>query len=146
MPLTPPQLAALRALLDRLIPADDFPGALAAGTDNFIVALLAGDCAAEAPALALGLTQLDAEAAALHGQTFATLPSTAQDALLTALEQNRPTTVWPVPLNATAFFNRLVDLAAEGFYADPANGGNRDATSWRMIGYDPRLPSKPTAP
>lgn len=29
---TPPQLVALRAVLDRLIPADDFPGALAAGT------------------------------------------------------------------------------------------------------------------
>ncbi|OYU99417.1 MAG: hypothetical protein CFE26_25705, partial [Verrucomicrobiales bacterium VVV1] len=100
MPLTSAQLAALRALLDRLIPSDDFPGALAAGTDNFIVALLAGDCAAEAPALALGLTQLDAEATGLHGQSFASLSTTAQDALLTTLEQNRPVTVWPAPLNA----------------------------------------------
>jgi hypothetical protein len=40
----------------------------------------------------------------------------------------------------------MVDLAAEGFYADPANGGNRDAASWRMIGYDPRLPANPTDP
>lgn len=146
MPLTPSQLTALRALLDRLIPADDFPGALAAGTDNFIVALLAGDRAPEAPALAQGLTQLDAEAAARHSQTFAALPSTAQDALLTALELDHAATVWPAPLTASAFFNRMVDLAAEGFYADPANGGNRDASSWRMIGYDPRLPAKPTAP
>lgn len=146
MPLLPTQLAALRSLLDRLIPADDFPGALAAGTDNFIVALLAGDCAAEAPAIALGLTQLDAEATARHGQVFVALSSTAQDALLTSLEQNLPLTVWPAPLNASAFFNRMVDLAAEGFYADPANGGNRDAASWRMIGYDSRLPSQPTAP
>jgi len=140
MPLTPPQLAALRALLDRLIPADDFPGALAAGTDAFVIALLAGDCAAEAPALALGLIQLDAEAAARHGQPFASLAPVAQDALLAALEQNRPATAWPAPLTAAVFFNRLVDLAAEGFYADPANGGNRDAASWRMIGYEPRLP------
>ncbi len=146
MPLTPPQLTALRALLDRLIPADDFPGALAAGTDHFIVALLAGDCTAEAPTVALGLTQLDAESAVRHGQPFATLPSAAQDALLTALEQNHPATLWPAPLTASAFLNRLIDLAAEGFYADPANGGNRDAASWRMIGYDPRLPAKPTAP
>lgn len=146
MPLTSPQLAALRALLDRLIPADDFPGALAAGTDDFVVALLAGDCAAEAPALALGLTQLDADAVALHGQPFATLPPAAQDALLTALEQNHPATLWPAPLTAAVFFNRMVDLAAEGFYADPANGGNRDAASWRMIGYDPRLPASVSAP
>jgi hypothetical protein len=147
MPLTPPQLIALRALLDRLIPADDFPGALAAGTDTFIVNLLAGDCAAEAPALALGLAQIDTEAVARHGasQTFASLAPSAQDALLTILEQNQPATVWPAPLTADAFFNRMVDLAAEGFYADPKNGGNRDAASWRMIGYEPRLPSKPTA-
>jgi hypothetical protein len=140
MPLTPPQLTVLRALLDRLIPADDFPGALAAGTDNFIVALLSGDCAAEAPALALGLTQLDAEAASRHDQPFASLPPAAQDALLAALEQNHPATLWPAPLTASAFLNRMIALAAEGFYADPTNGGNRDATSWRMIGYDPRLP------
>ena len=146
MPLLPTQLAALRALLDRLIPVDEFPGALAAGTDSFIVALLAGNCAAEAPAIALGLTQLDAEATARHGQVFVALSSTAQDALLTSLEQNLPVTVWPAPLNASAFFNRMVDLAAEGFYADPANGGNRGAASWRMIHYDPRLPSQPTAP
>jgi hypothetical protein len=47
---------------------------------------------------------------------------------------------------ATAFINRLIDLAAEGFYADPANGGNRDGASWRMIGYDPLLPARPSAP
>jgi hypothetical protein len=142
MPLTPPQLIALRALLDRLIPADDFPGALAAGTDSFIVNLLEGDCAAEAPSLAAGLTQLDAEAAALHGsdRAFADLSPSDQDTLLSALEQNHPATHWPEPLTAAAFFNRMVDLTAEGFYADPANGGNRDAASWRMIGYDPHLP------
>jgi hypothetical protein len=146
MPLPPAQLTALRALLDRLIPADDCPGALAAGTDDFIVALLAGDCAAEASVLALGLDQLDAEAIARHGHAFAALPSAAQDALLTALEQNCPATAWPASISAVVFFNRMVDLAAEGFYADPANGGNRDAASWRMIGYDPRLPANPTDP
>jgi hypothetical protein len=36
-----------------------------------------------------------------------------------------------------------VELAHEGYYADPGNGGNRDAVSWRMIGYDPRLPTTP---
>ncbi len=148
MSLTPAQLEALRALLDRLIPADEVPGALAAGTDGFVVALLAGDCAAEAPTIAAGLSQLDAEAAARHGagSIFSALSPILQDALLTALEQNQPATPWPTPLTAAAFFNRMVDLAAEGFYADPANGGNRDAASWRMIGYDPRLPAKPTAP
>lgn len=147
MPLTPPQIATLRALVDRLIPADDTPGALDAGTDSFIVALLDGDCAAEAPLLALGLTQLDHEAAAARpGQSFATLSPSAQDALLAALERNQPATAWPTSISAPAFFKCMVDLAAEGFYADPANGGNRDAVSWRLIGYDPHLPPDSNPP
>ncbi len=146
MPPTPSQLAALRALLDRLIPADEFPGALAADTDNYIVHQLTGDCAAESSALLLGLAQLDAEAAARHGadHNFSTLASSEQDALLAALEQNRPATAWPAEISASAFFNRMVELAHEGFYADPANGGNRDAVSWRMLGYDPRT-GRPSA-
>lgn len=142
MTLTPPQIATLRALVDRLIPADDTPGALDACTDAFILTLLEGDGAAEAPLLALGLTQLDQETAAAHpGHSFATLPPSAQDALLAALERNQPATAWPASISAPAFFNRMVDLTAEGFYADPANGGNRDAVSWRLIGYDPHLPA-----
>jgi len=146
MPLSPTQLNALRALLDRLIPADEYPGALAAGTDKFILQLLTHSCAAEATTLAQGLMRLDAEANSCHGQRFAALPATAQDALIRALVQNRTTTPWPATVSAAAFVNRLIDLAAEGFYADPANGGNRDAASWRMIGYDPLLPVRPSAP
>ena len=145
MPLTPLEIINLRALLDRLIPADEFPGALGAGTDSFVIDLLAGDCAGEATDLLHGLAQLDVEAAVRHGQPFAALLPVNQDALLTALEQNHPATVWPAPLTAAGFLNRMVDIAAEGFYADPANGGNRGAASWRMVGYDPRLPTNPTA-
>jgi hypothetical protein len=147
MTLTPPQITTLHALVDRLIPADGAPGALEAGTDDFILALLVGDGAAEAPLLALGLTQLDHEAAAARpGQSFSTLSPSEQDALLAAIERNQPSTAWPASISAPAFFNRLVDLAAEGFYADPANGGNRNAVSWRLIGYDPHLPTNSNPP
>jgi hypothetical protein len=148
MSLTPPQLTALRSLLDRIIPADDFPGALAAGTDTYVLRHLLGDCTEEAPVFLLGLTQLDAETVARHGphQTFATLLPTQQDALLADLAAARPMTPWPPPLAALTWFHRLVELAHEGFYADPANGGNRDAASWGMLGYAPRTTPKRAAP
>jgi choline dehydrogenase-like flavoprotein len=41
---------------------------------------------------------------------------------------------------------RLVELVAEGVYADPGNGGNPDAASWRMVGYEHRMPEGPTGP
>ncbi len=148
MSLTPPQLTALRSLLDRIIPADDFPGALTAGTDTYVLRHLLGDCTEEAHALLLGLTQLDAETVACHGahQTFATLLPTQQDALLADLAAARPMTPWPPQLPAAPWFHRLVELAHEGFYADPANGGNRDAASWGMLGYAPRTTPERAAP
>lgn len=138
-PLPPAQLAALRAVLDRIIPADDFPGALAAGTDAYVVRVLAHERAADAPAIFRGLLDLDLLAATRHGDTrFSALSPLQQDALLTELDAA-----------GEPFFARLVEFALEGFYADPANGGNRDAVSWRMLGYDPRTtvpPSSPTSP
>jgi hypothetical protein len=145
--LTPVQAAALRALLDRLIPADDFSGALEAGVDDYIVGQWRGDCAREAPVLLSGLAALDAEAAARHGPglTFATLGPERQDGLLADLEAGHLSSDWPVGISAGAFFRRMNDLAHEGFYADPGNGGNRDAVAWRMIRYEPRPPNPPDA-
>ena len=40
------------------------------------------------------------------------------------------------------WFVNLAELAAEGYYADPENGGNAGAASWAMIGYQPRLPTQ----
>lgn len=134
----------LRALLGRLIPRDDFPGAIEAGVDDYILRQLAGDLANEAPALSQGLIQLDAEANARHqGTRFVTLAPEQQDGLLRDIEAGQGATSWPKDISAAAFFARLVDLAHEGFYADPENGGNREAVSWRMIGYDPHLRREP---
>ena len=44
------------------------------------------------------------------------------------------------------WFRQLVELTAEGFWADPGNGGNRDARSWAMIGYRHGLPEGPSGP
>jgi len=123
--------ARLRAVVDRIIPADSDPGALDLGTDAFVLAALAGDAAALLPQIATGLTSLDAEAQRRHGVAFAALPPQFRDELLGEIEQ-------------APWFVALAELTAEGFYADPANGGNRDARSWAMIGYEHRLPDGPS--
>ena len=38
------------------------------------------------------------------------------------------------------FFNALLQITLEGFFADPIYGGNRDMASWKMVGY-PGLPA-----
>jgi gluconate 2-dehydrogenase gamma chain len=42
--------------------------------------------------------------------------------------------------NSRAFFARLHTLTMEGFFGDPAYGGNRNKASWRMLGF-PGLPA-----
>ena len=47
----------------------------------------------------------------------------------------------PFPgFTSTMFFNALLQITMEGFFADPIYGGNRDMAAWRMIGY-PGLPA-----
>jgi gluconate 2-dehydrogenase gamma chain len=38
------------------------------------------------------------------------------------------------------FFDALLQITMEGFFADPMYGGNRDMASWKMVGY-PGLPA-----
>lgn len=123
----------LRALLDRLIPADDFPGAWEAGCGVYITRLLATDRIAQADEVAAGLLALDGEARSIHDRGFADLDPAQQDAVIAAAERGEVRGDWPVP--APAFINLMAELAAEGYYSDPSSGGNRDGISWRMIGY-----------
>jgi gluconate 2-dehydrogenase gamma chain len=41
---------------------------------------------------------------------------------------------------ATAFFNRVLAIVMEGFFADPMYGGNRNKIAWQMLGF-PGLPA-----
>lgn len=131
----------LRALLNRLIPRDEFPGAIEAGVEDYLRGSLAGRDPHELNWLAEGLRHLDRESATRHRSApFADLAPAEQDGLLREIEAGKTVHAWPTECPAAAFFARMVDLAHEGFYADPANGGNRDGISWRMIGYRRGIP------
>ncbi len=125
---------ALRALCDRIIPADsDFPSAWAAGVGDFLDRILAADRAESVPLLQEGLRRLEDEVGQRYdGRTFADLAGEDQDAVFADLLAGQTQLDWP----AAAEFAALVNtLAIQGFYGDPRSGGNRDAVSWRMIGY-----------
>lgn len=119
--------------MNRIVPADDFPSAWEAGAGTYVSRQLAGDASAQIDNVAAGLDALEAEAQASHGLGFIALDGAQQDALLTRLERRQLDTIWSV--DPADFFALLVTLTMEGFYADPGNGGNREAVSWRMIGF-----------
>jgi hypothetical protein len=130
--LDPSEHRLLRAAIDCIIPTDQDPGATDLDVDQYILGQLAGDVSGQAESILSGLCALDAEAVARNGASFAALGTADQIALIEETEH-------------LPWFRLLVELTAEGFYADPENGGNREAYSWAMIGYQHRLPDGPSA-
>jgi hypothetical protein len=124
--LSPAELAALEAVLDRLIPADESgPGAVEAKVLRYVVRRLGGPDAAQLGAYREGLARLDAEAAERHGTGFAGLPANARDELLRAAEAR----------TEEPFFELVLAHATEGMFGDPVHGGNAGGAGWRLIGY-----------
>lgn len=131
--LTPQQDAVLRAVMNRIVPADEFPSAWEAGAGGYVLRVLAGDLNDKLDAVVTGLDSLEAESLSTHTVGFAALDAAQQDALLSRLERRQLDTVWPV--DPASFLDLLVTVTIEGYYADPGNGGNREAVAWRMIGF-----------
>lgn len=113
-------METLRALVNCIIPADDYPNGWDARVGEYLAHLLTQ----EPQFLFPYRSGLDAFEAETPG--FPALPASAQNALLTRLEQDKV---------RSAFFRLLVTHVMEGFYADPGNGGNRGGVAWQMIGY-----------
>ena len=132
--LSEAQWHALRALVDCIIPADDYPSGWQAGVGDYLQRQFGRDLAHVVDLYRQGLTALDAEAQAQFGQSFATLSPNTQANLLFMLEASHVRTAWP--LDPASFLKMAVDHAHEGYYSDPGNGGNRASIAWQMIGYE----------
>ena len=131
--LTAGEGATLRAVVARLIPADERgPGALEAGAATYIDRALRGPLAGSREAYRTGLAALDRYAQAAQGVRFAALAAAEQDALLAAVEANAAPEFGP---GAAGFFNLVLAHTIQGTFSDPAHGGNVDFIGWRMIGY-----------
>jgi gluconate 2-dehydrogenase gamma chain len=67
-----------------------------------------------------------------EGKSFDKLDGPAQDAYLTHL-QNGTHELEGVP--AKTFFESLLSMTIEGYFSDPAYGGNEGMAAWAMIGF-----------
>ena len=134
MRFTPQEQAALRAVVERLIPRDGDAGAWEAGAEDYLTRQLDGDLHALRHIVQAGLAGLDAEARIRSGEPFARLTPDARDSLLRDVEAGSVRAPWTT--SPPHFFALLVRTTAEGFYSDPAQGGNRDRVSWAMTGFE----------
>ena len=72
-----------------------------------------------------------------HGKDFDRLNEEQRVAALKAMEEGKAEFTG---FGSAMFFNALLQITMEGFFADPIYGGNRDMASWKMVGY-PGLPA-----
>jgi gluconate 2-dehydrogenase gamma chain len=101
-----------------------------------------------------GIAQLEELSKTRTGKSFTELDDAAQDDILEELSGRPrpqpvslgndaeelgaggpPPTNQPVSDEGLPFFDMLVLHTRQGFYADPAYGGNKDQIGWRVIGY-----------
>jgi gluconate 2-dehydrogenase gamma chain len=78
------------------------------------------------------IADVDAHCQQQYGKPFAQLAAAQQDDVLHALEGGR---IKLAKVPAKTFFALLWQNTQEGFLADPAYGGNRDFTGWKLIGF-----------
>lgn len=154
---TKDEATTLEAIVDRLIPEDNFsPGGKACGCAVFIDRQLHGfygnserlyvqgpfqegtpEQGNQSPLTPrqryrAGLASLDNYCQKQHNKHFHELTADEQDHLLQSMEKGD---IELEGINSTAFFAQVLSNTTEGFFADPVYGGNRDMVAWKMIGF-----------
>jgi gluconate 2-dehydrogenase gamma chain len=124
----------VEAICDRIIPADDTPGAIEAGVLFFLDTQLRGFYAYFQPMYRRGIPCLEKTCQMLYSRSFLELAPDQQDDILGRLERDEaPSDAWG-DIPQRAFFSTLRDHTMQGFYGSPRHGGNKNFCSWRMLG------------
>jgi hypothetical protein len=123
--LSPRQVQTLAALVDTIVPADDYPSGTEAGVLDHLDRHFAADLAAARHSYRLGLDGLDAESRAVHDRPFPALRPRQREGLLRTIESHRERGRWAV--DPRAFLADAVTHVMEGFYGDPV--------AWEMVGF-----------
>jgi gluconate 2-dehydrogenase gamma chain len=133
--LTAEEAETLGAISDRIIPADQDPGAGAAGAANYIDRQLTGPFKKYQSIYRQGLAGIDQVSDSQFGKRFTALAPEQQDAVLTSLEGAKvEASTWKPAVSKKTFFDMVRDHTMQSYYGDPRHGGNREFASWRMLG------------
>jgi len=125
---TPERRSTLQAVVERILPGVDGPGA--AQTDaavGFESAMLHPCYRGLRSGVERVLDRLQSQAGQLYGKEFSACAPGEQDELLRALAED------PNPW-MRLLFRSLVGFSLEGLLGDPVHGGNRDFLGWQAIG------------
>ena len=133
--LSAEEVKTLEALVDQLIPKDEFPAATEAGVVRYIDYALSTGQDDRFPLYQKGLAATNDAARAENKRDYHKLSFDDQKALLKKIENgDAPGKQWE-GVSQKLFFEFLWKHTLEGYYGPPQYGGNKDYTSWNMVGY-----------
>ena len=138
--LTSEEALEVEAVSERILPADDTPGAREAGVVYFIDRALLTFAKAEQKTLRDGLPALHALTRSMFPQyaTFSRASAAEQDQILHRLDQqgdDGPGGFAAGPAGQN-FFGAIRWLTVAGFLVDPDTRGNPAGIGWKLIGRD----------
>jgi gluconate 2-dehydrogenase gamma chain len=123
-------------ICEQIIPRDDVPGATDTGAIHYIDRQLCGVFTRHRQAYRSGLESFRQTCLQAYKAPFQSLaPSAKIDALRSLELGEAPRGLWDKP-SAREFFELVLAHTMQGFYGSPRHGGNRDYSSYRMLGLD----------
>lgn len=124
---------AVTAFTSEFIPSEvDSPGAAEAGVTTYIDRALAGFMRDLQPVYRRGLAAIADLASERFGVSFADATGEQKKQLMAELDEltrNEPDDF------LGQFFRIVREHTIQGFFGDPAYGGNREAIGWKLVGF-----------
>jgi gluconate 2-dehydrogenase gamma chain len=130
------EISLLDAIVEQIIPTDDFPGGKWANVSNFIDKQLSSYYKIHQQAYREGLAAFENKVVQMKGKKFEEIPYAEQTAILEKMEAGEFSDGYWKDHSAAGFFDLMRQHSLQGFYGSPGHGGNREYISYRMLGLD----------
>lgn len=130
------EIGLLDAIVEQVIPTDDFPGGKWANVSNFIDKQLDTYYKKHQVEYREGLAAFEKTVIQMNGKKFEELPFGDQTGVLVKMEAGEFSGNYWKDHPSAGFFDMIRQHTLQGFYGSPLHGGNREYISYRMLGLD----------
>jgi gluconate 2-dehydrogenase gamma chain len=134
--LTEKESALLDAIVEQMIPTDEWPGGREAGVTNFIDTQLVGPYSRYQEIYRKGFQAIQETCGTKFGKGFEELSWEDQTLFLKKMEAGKMEgNAWEKGFDKQ-FFGLLRNHSMQGFYGSPRHGGNKNNVSYKMLKLD----------
>lgn len=130
------EIGLLDAIVEQIIPTDDYPGGKWANVSNFIDKQLDSYYRMHQAAYRDGLAAFEKTIFQMKSKKFEDLTFPEQTEILEKMEKGEFQGDYWKDHSPAGFFDMVRQHSMQGFYGSPGHGGNKGYISYRMLGLD----------